>query len=533
MIRAALMRTGVTRLAIRTTVLLLATVIAGASVARAQSGVAGGGAFTLVVKSDGSLWAFGLNNNGQLGDNTTTTRKSPQQVTGLSNIQAVAAGGVHSMALTSSGTLYVWGDNVYGQVGDNTTTDRETPVLLSLSNVTAIAAGEFHSLALTSNGDVYAWGRNNVGQIGNGTTTNATSPTLVLTGAVAIGAGRSHSLAVKSDGTAWAWGANGSGQLGNNTTSTGATSSPVQMQGISTAAKIAGGEAHSLIILSDGTVKGAGENGAGQLADTTSTDRWVVVSVGSLTNVVQAVSGLDHAFARLIDGSVWGWGENTGGQLGLGANITDQKSPVQITALSAVSDVAAEWSHSISVDSTGVVTTWGANTSSQLGDGTSAPRSTPTPISSVAYDWRVATPVFNVAAGTYSVNKTVTMTVDTASAQICYTQNGVDPTEADTCVATNAQAQVEYTQGVDELGVQRPHGKLAVDLRIRVEARFGQARWRRHCTQQRWRSRRCRPDRRGTEHDDVRACTTNSSVWEFDWTGDLDGGLAIYRFRFS
>jgi alpha-tubulin suppressor-like RCC1 family protein len=411
----------------------------------AQSTVAGGGAFTLVVKSDGTVWAFGLNNNGQLGINSLINNKTPIQIPGLSGVTTAAAGGLHSMALTSSGALRVWGDNLYGQVGDASTTDRKTPVLLSLANVTAIAAGEFHSLALTSNGNVYAWGRNNFGQIGNGNTTNVNVPTLVLTGAIAIGAGRNHSLAVKTDGTAWAWGANGSGQLSNNTTSTGATSSPVQMQGITNASKAIGGEAHSLLILNDGTVKGAGENTAGQLGDSTSTDRWIAVTVGSLTNVSRLASGLDSSFAMLGDGSLWVWGENGGGQLGLGTS-TDAHAPVELTSLTGTADVAAGWSHSIVIDTNGVVSTWGANASSQLGDGTVVARSAPTPISAAAFDWRVATPVFSVAAGIHNVDKTVTLTVDTLSASICYTQSGTDPTESDTCVNSGGSAQVTYSQ---------------------------------------------------------------------------------------
>lgn len=249
----------VTKLSLRPTILLLAFTFAITAHAVAQSTVAGGGAFTLVVKSDGSAWSFGLNNNGQLGINSVVNSKTPIQISGLSNITSVAAGGVHAMALTSSGALLVWGDNLYGQVGDATTTDRKTPVLLSLSDVTAVAAGEFHSLALTSTGSLYAWGRNNFGQIGNGTTTNVSTPALILTGVVAIGAGRNHSLAVKSDGSAWSWGANGSGQLGTNTTSTGATTTAMQMLSVSGASKIVGGEAHTLILLNDGTAKGAGE----------------------------------------------------------------------------------------------------------------------------------------------------------------------------------------------------------------------------------------------------------------------------------
>jgi alpha-tubulin suppressor-like RCC1 family protein len=129
----------------------------------AQPTLAGGDAFTLVVRGDGTLWSFGRNNNGQLGDNTLTTRRVPIQVAGLSDVAVVAAGSVHSLALTSGGALYVWGDNLYGQVGDGSTTDRRLPVLNALDNVVAIAAGEFHSVALRSNGDVYTWGRNNPG----------------------------------------------------------------------------------------------------------------------------------------------------------------------------------------------------------------------------------------------------------------------------------------------------------------------------------------------------------------------------------
>ena len=435
----------VTKLSLRLTNLLFAAVLAMATPVFAQSSVSGGGAFTLVVKSDGTVWAFGLNNNGQIGDNTLTTRKSPQQVSGLTGIQAVVAGGVHSMAMTSGGGLYVWGDNLYGQVGDATTTDRKTPVLLALSNVAAISAGEFHSLALTTNGDVYAWGRNQYGQIGNATTTTVTSPTLVLTGVVAIGAGRNHSLAVKSDGTAWAWGANASGQLGTNTTSTGATSSPVAMQSITTATRIAGGEAHSLLILSDGTLKGAGENGAGQLADTTSTDRWIAVTIGSLSNVTRVVSGLDHVFALLSDGTVWGWGENSGGELGLGTT-TDVRTPTAVTALSSIADLGAGWSHAITVDVAGLVSTWGANASSQLGDGAITRRVWPTPISDMGYAWRVATPVLSVASGTYSTDTAVVVTVDTAGATIHYTQNGVEPTETDPTVASGSTVTVTASQ---------------------------------------------------------------------------------------
>lgn len=162
--------------------------------------------------------------------------------------------------------------------------------------------------------------------------------------------------------------------------------------------------------------------------------------------MAQLASGLDHAFARLADSTVWGWGENTGGQLGLGANTTDQHSTVEITGLSNIAAVATGWNHSIVVSTNGVASTWGTNASSQLGEGTTASRSVPTPISDTGYAWRVATPTFNVASGTYSVDKTVVVSVDTAGATIHYTQNGTDPTETDPTVASGGSVTVTYSQ---------------------------------------------------------------------------------------
>ena len=227
---------------------------------------AGGATHTIILKSDGTVWTVGGNANGQLGDNTTTTKKTPIQVSGLSGIIAVAAGAQHSMALTSGGALYVWGDNQFGQVGDASTTDRKTPVQSNLTNVVAIAAGEFHSVALLSNGNVYTWGRNASGQLGDGSTTQSTSPVQVVTSVAAIAAGFDHTIFVKTNGTVYGSGLNANGQLGDGTTTSPRTS-PVQMTGISTATGAAGGEKHTTILLSDGTLKATGYNGQGQLGD--------------------------------------------------------------------------------------------------------------------------------------------------------------------------------------------------------------------------------------------------------------------------
>jgi alpha-tubulin suppressor-like RCC1 family protein len=204
-----------------------------------SSVLASGSSHSLIVKSDGTVWAVGDNANGQLGDNTTTPRATFAQVAGLSNVTKVATGAQHSMALTSTGALYVWGDNAFGQVGDGTVIDRKTPVLLSLTGVTAIAAGEYHSVALKSNGDAYAWGRNVNGQLGKGNTTQGNAPAVIIKKISGIAAGFSHTLFLKNDGTVVAAGLNTDGQLGDGTTTQ--RTAPVAMTGVSGATAVSGG----------------------------------------------------------------------------------------------------------------------------------------------------------------------------------------------------------------------------------------------------------------------------------------------------
>jgi len=405
--------------------------------------LAAGANHTIILKSDGTVWTIGLNASGQLGDNTTTTRKTPIQVSGLTDVVAVAAGANHSMAVTSTGTLYVWGANTYGQVGDASTTVRKTPVQSSLTGVVAIAAGEFHSVALTSNGDVYTWGRNNIGQLGDGSTTQSTSPVLVVTSAAAVGAGFDHTLFVKTDGTVYAAGENGNGQLGDGTTTDRST--PVQMSGVSGASKAAGGERHSVILLSDGTLKASGYNVSGQLGDTTTTQRTTAVAVSTVANITAIASGANHVLARESDSTVWAWGANQAGQLG-DASTTPRSTPAEVTLVSAITKIGAGWDNSLAVTSSGVVYVWGDNDNYQVGDGTNILRWRPTAISGAGYDWMVATPTISLASGTYTINKTATIAVVTSGATIRYTQNGVEPTESDATIASGSSLTISESQ---------------------------------------------------------------------------------------
>lgn len=208
------------------------------------------------LTQEGMVYAWGFNGQGQVGDGTTQNRSTPVKVSGLTNIVSIAAGsrtgyysyaprlGGHALALKADGTVWAWGSNNNGQLGDGTTTNRATPVQVAgLSDVIAIAAGGpsvppasgdygGHSLALKSDGTVWSWGFNGYGQLGDGTTTNRATPVQVvgLSDVVAIAAGSFHSLARKKDGTVWAWGLNDAGQLGDGTTTNRTT--PVQVANI-------------------------------------------------------------------------------------------------------------------------------------------------------------------------------------------------------------------------------------------------------------------------------------------------------------
>ena len=198
--------------------------------------IAAGGSHTLALKSDGTVWAWGDNGYGHLGDGTTTERYTPVQVSGLTGVIAISAGGYHSAALKSDGTVWAWGWNCEGQLGNGTTSDvNPFPVQVSgLTAVKAIAAGANYSKALKSDGTVWAWGAGYYGQLGDGTTVSKYTPVQVsgLTGVAAIGSGeyQFHSIALKSDGTVWTWGYNYYGQLGDGTTIN--KTAPTQVDGL-------------------------------------------------------------------------------------------------------------------------------------------------------------------------------------------------------------------------------------------------------------------------------------------------------------
>ncbi len=334
------------------------------------------------IKEDGTLWTWGWNSQGQLGDGTTANKKTPVQVPDMTNVIAVAAGYYHSVALKSDGTVWAWGGNVYGQLGNGTSLNSLRPVQVAdLENIVAIARGGNHTVALKSDGTVWAWGSNDYGQLGDGTTNNSLRPVQVedLNNVTAIAAGAYHTVAIKSDGTVWSWGGNSYGQLGNGLIK--GSLIPVAAVNLTGVSAITAGDNHTMALKSDGTVWSWGANAAGQLGDKTYDKKNKPQKVNGLTGVSTINAGFTNSFAVKNDGTVYGWGDNSQGQIGNGgtANCT---VPTNIPALTGVTEIAGGQNHTVALVNDANLWSWGANNYGQLGDGTLTANKTPDPINS-------------------------------------------------------------------------------------------------------------------------------------------------------
>ncbi|MCX6378835.1 MAG: Ig-like domain repeat protein [Armatimonadetes bacterium] len=267
--------------------------------------VAVSAAHSLAIKSDGTVWAWGDNTSGEVGDGTggdgtdNFNRNTPVQISGLTGAVQVAGGWGHSLALKSNGTVWAWGANSNGQLGDGTTTNRNVPVQVSNSHLTGvvqIAGGGIHSLALTSDGLVLAWGDNTYGQIGDGTFGERHTPTYVSGYTyLQIAGGGGHSLALKSDGSMWTWGRNDSGQLGDGSNRN--KSGPLQVAGLTGVVHLAGGGVHSLAVQSNGSVWTWGNNTNGQLGDGTNITKYTPVQTVTLKGQNLLSSGYGHSLS--------------------------------------------------------------------------------------------------------------------------------------------------------------------------------------------------------------------------------------------
>jgi alpha-tubulin suppressor-like RCC1 family protein len=330
--------------------------------------VATGASHTVGILITNTLYAWGLNNAGQLGvtaTGDTINRSSPTQV-GTSSWVAVSSGeGSHTVAIRSDKTLWAWGLNSSGQLGDNTTNNKSSPVQISYGNSSwvVVSAGEATAAGITISSTLFTWGAATSGILGDNTVVNKSSPTQVLGSWASVSVGPSHVLAIRSDSTLWAWGLATSGQLGDG--SIISKSYPVQV-GSSSWLQVSAGDLHSLGITSDKKLYAWGAGTLGQTGILTESKSWTQIAQGN-----------GFTLAKRDDGTIWSWGTNTNGPLATNDTL-NRSSPTQIgTSSWSQVFVSLSSTYAGAIKGDGSLWAWGLNSSGQLGDGTTINRSSP------------------------------------------------------------------------------------------------------------------------------------------------------------
>ncbi len=344
------------------------------------------------IRADGTLWTWGLNTYGQLGQGDYLPRAVATQVGADSNWSAVACGWTHMLALRTNGTLWAWGNNVNGQLGTNNNNASTTPVQVGTSTAwAALACGQSHTVATRTDGTLWAWGFNRSGQVGNNSTSDRNFPTQIGTATwTSVACGNEHTLAVRADGTLWSWGYNNNYQLGfNHITS---LLQPTQVGTGTTWTRAACGFAHSAALQADGTLWAWGFASFGQTGVDTGggslINRIMPGQVGTATDWTAVACGSQHTLGIRSGGTLWAWGSNSNGQIGDGT-VTNQPLPVQIGSATGWTSVVGGNASTLAGRADGSQWVWGSSSDGQLGDGETSPRGSPTQVGSF-HDWTLA-----------------------------------------------------------------------------------------------------------------------------------------------
>jgi alpha-tubulin suppressor-like RCC1 family protein len=318
----------------------------------------------VAIGTDGSLWAWGSNSHGQLGDGTRTgevrtAHNTPFRIGTDTNWESVSTGSSHTVAIKTDGSLWAWGNNSSGQLGDGTTTTRLSPTRIGMDiNWKSVTTGSSHTVAIKTDGSLWAWGDNSRGQLSDGTTTSRLTPTRIGTDNnwTSISTGHGYTAALKTDGSLWLLGAMVRGrpspilQVGADTNWANASVGALGIMAISTDgslwlvfgpnpgqierdtnwAYVSVGSYHNVAIRTDGSLWTWGQNWFGSLGDGSSTTRRTTPArIGTDTNWAYVFAGDRYTIAIKTDGSLWAWGRNENSQLGDGTQTT-RYSPIQI-----------------------------------------------------------------------------------------------------------------------------------------------------------------------------------------------------------
>ena len=317
-----------------------------------------------------TLWGFGNNGNGALGDGTNDSRSSPvQTIAGGSDWAVVHVGYDGTMALKNDGTLWTWGNGSYGCLGDLQDSDRSSPVMIANGKTwKSIGGANYYygcSAAIDDNDHLFVWGLNDHGQLGLGDQNNRSSPIQMGGKTWSQVSSSAYSMgAIDTDGKLWMWGDGGYGALGLNSTED--YSSPVQVGADTDWMQIACGYHYTMAIKNDGTLWAWGEGNDGKIGLGNENDYSSPTQVGSDTNWNKVATCNDHSAAIKEDGSLFIWGKNNHGQLGQGNQI-NTSSPVQVSG--TWTDITCGEYHTAAIINS-TLWTWGENGDGQLGDGT-------------------------------------------------------------------------------------------------------------------------------------------------------------------
>ena len=355
-----------------------------------------------------SLFAWGDNSTGELGNGTTSNSDVPVNVSLPAGVvpDAVAGGGgggdtfvaeYAGYAIGSDKKLYAWGDNGSGELGDGSsapitsTSSSDTPVVVDLpSGVTpvAISAGQGAAYAIGSDGNLYVWGDGGLGKLGDGSTTDTDTPAVVSlpagVTATAVAAGYESAYAIGSDGKLYAWGDDFYGELGDGTMNDSDTPVVVSLPAGVRPVTIAGGGGVGYAIGSDGNLYSWGLNSDGQLGDGSTTDSDTPVLVSMPAGVTaKAITG-GGGFAHVIgsDGNLYGWGLGSSGQLGV-ASSGMATTPVLVTLAPGVTPraISDNLHTGYAIGSDGNIYAWGYGLNGELGDGSTGNDSPPVVVS--------------------------------------------------------------------------------------------------------------------------------------------------------